>query len=112
MIHAQTSRAIINHQSLKKYIVAVIGGALLGGAYVLLVGAVPGRVSLTPSPKISPIVPRPVVEHPSHRAKLLRVRHECDSGTANVVVLPMSATGQGAESRLPVIGDAACSWAI
>lgn len=104
MIHAQAGTTT-NNRTLKKYVVAVLGGVLLGGTY-----AVAGP---TPETQAQLRLPKSVLATPSHMAKSFRSGDDCASGTASVVpALPMSVSGRGAELRPANTGEPICTWAI
>ena len=104
MIHAQAGTTS-NNRTLKKYVVAVLGGALLGGTY-----AVAGP---TPETQAQLRLPKAVPATPSHMAKSFRGGDDCATGTAGIVAaLPISVSGRGAEWSPANTSEPICTWAI
>ncbi len=104
MIHAQ-ARTTTNKRALQKYILAVLGGVLLGGTYAV---ATPSLQTQTRT-----ALPRPALTSTSHMDQSLRGRDDCAPEVVGIAVTwPMSAPGSGTD-RSPVhIGEPVCTWAI
>ncbi len=103
MIHYRTGSKTIRNRAPKRYVAAVLGGILLGGAYAL---AGPGLETQALSSKAVPA-------HPVHIARSLHVDDDCVSGLVGVVVaLPVFATGHGAKWSPAHLSEPVCTWAI
>jgi hypothetical protein len=109
MIHYRAAIKAIKHRARKRYCMAMLARAVLGGAYA--VAALPIEEPAQAS------WPKSAQVHSSDVAKPLRDRNACGLKPGGVVVvLPVFIVGSDADGQavysLGHIGDPVCTWAI